>query len=412
MAISQDFAPPFRLIAPYFIIGAIFFVLSVALLFGFDISTLSSMDSSTLSWVHMFLLGFVMMIIFGAMAQLVPVVLEVGHFAVDLYYIIYPLLFIGTILMGYGFLYSPSLLPYGGVVVLVSLLIFVLETFLTIKKVKKFNLVMVSVVVANIFLFLGLIFGILMALGYAGTISVDIAALLRAHIYLVLGGYVGVTIMGMSLILLPMFWLSHSFSWKPVEYALVIVSIGVVSVMLSSIFDSQILEYGGYILSMIAFALYFYQIYIIYKTRVRIENDIYLYSLLFSYGSLVLSLIMGVVYLFSPNVNLLLTIGWILFLGYIAFIIIGHLYKIVPFLVWYERFSPLVGKQKVPMLADMVPVKSATYQFAFSASGVLICAIGLLISNNDIFKVGVSFLFVGSIYMIKDLFYMINFKEL
>ena len=353
-----------------------------------------------------------MMIIFGAMAQLVPVVLEVGHFAVDLYYIIYPLLFIGTILMGYGFLYSPSLLPYGGVVVLVSLLIFVLETFLTIKKVKKFNLVMVSVVVANIFLFLGLIFGILMALGYAGTISVDIAALLRAHIYLVLGGYVGVTIMGMSLILLPMFWLSHSFSWKPVEYALVIVSIGVVSVMLSSIFDSQILEYGGYILSMIAFALYFYQIYIIYKTRVRIENDIYLYSLLFSYGSLVLSLIMGVVYLFSPNVNLLLTIGWILFLGYIAFIIIGHLYKIVPFLVWYERFSPLVGKQKVPMLADMVPVKSATYQFAFSASGVLICAIGLLISNNDIFKVGVSFLFVGSIYMIKDLFYMINFKEL
>jgi uncharacterized protein with PQ loop repeat len=190
MAISQDFAPPFKLIAPYFIIGAIFFVLCVLLLFGFNISTIGSMDSITLSWVHIFLLGFVMMVIFGAMDQLVPVVLEVGHFAVDLYYVIYPLLLIGTLLMGYGFLSHPALLPYGGIVVLVSLLIFILETFLTIKKVKKLNLVMMSVLLANTFLFLGLIFGILMALGYAGTIDVDIISLLKAHIYLVLGGYV------------------------------------------------------------------------------------------------------------------------------------------------------------------------------------------------------------------------------
>jgi hypothetical protein len=96
------------------------------------------------------------MIIFGAMAQLVPVVLEAGHFAVDLYYIIYPLLFGGSLLMSYGFLASPATLPYGGIIVLISLLVFVLETFLTINKVKKFNTVMISVVIANIFLFLAI----------------------------------------------------------------------------------------------------------------------------------------------------------------------------------------------------------------------------------------------------------------
>jgi len=410
MAISQDFAPPFKLIAPYFIIGIIFFVVSIALLFGIDISNLTSMDSQTLSWVHIFLLGFVMMIIFGAMAQLVPVVLEVGHFAVDLYYVIYPLLLIGTILMGYGFLASPALLPYGGIVVLVSLLIFVFETFLTIKKVKKLNLVMTSVLLANTFLFLGLIFGILMALGYAGTISIDIINLLKAHIYLVLAGYVGITIMGMSLILLPMFWLSHSFTWKPVKIALSMISTSVTLVMFSSIFKNTLLEYTGYSLTLMALGLYFYQIYIIYKTRVRLENDIYLHSLLFSYGSLILSLILGVVYLINPMPNLLLTIGWFLFLGYITFIINGHLYKIVPFLVWYEKFSPLIGKQKVPMLADMVPVKSAKFQFMFSASGVIIVSCGIFFASNEIFKTGISFLFIGSIFMIKDLMYMINYK--
>ena len=410
MAVSQDFAPPFKLIAPYFIIGSVFFVVSVVLLFGFDISNLTHMDNHTLSWVHIFLLGFVMMVIFGAMAQLVPVVLEVGHFAVDLYYVIYPLLFIGTLLMGYGFLASPALLPYGGIVVLISLLIFVLETFLTIKKVKKLNLVMTSVLLANTFLFLGLIFGIMMALGYAGTIDVDITNLLKAHIYLVLGGYVGVTIMGMSLILLPMFWLSHSFTWKPVKIALWIISISVTLVMLSSLFQNRVMEYLGYIFTLVALGLYFYQIYIIYKTRVRLDNDIYLHSLLFSYGSLFVVLILGVVYLINPAPNLLLTIGAILFLGYITFIINGHLYKIVPFLVWYQKFSPLIGKQKVPMLADMVPTRSAKFQFILSASGVVVIALGIFLGINDIFKAGVSFLCVGAIFMLKDLLYMINFE--
>jgi len=129
-----------------------------------------------------------------------------------------------------------------------------------------------------------------------------------------------------------------------------------------------------------------------------------------SYGSLALSVILGIVYIFIPNDTLLVTIGWTLFLGYVSFVIIGHLYKIVPFLVWFERFSPLVGKQKVPMLADMVPVKRARMQFRFSAIGVLISALGLLMAHNTVFYAGVSFLFVGSIFMLKDLFYMINFK--
>jgi hypothetical protein len=410
MAVSTDFAPPFRLIAPYFVIGTAFLVVSSILLFGLDITSITNTDPRTLSFVHLFLLGFVMMVIFGAMAQLVPVVLETGHFAVDLYYIIYPLLFIGTIMMGYGFLYSPAVLPYGGVIVLISLMVFVLETFLTINKVKKLNLVMGSVLISNISLFLGLIFGILMALGYAGVISVDIYTLLRSHIYLVLTGYVGVTIMGMSLILLPMFWLSHSFSWQPVTNALYIIVAGVLFVVSSSIFNSSILEYIGYVLSIIALGFYFYQIYIIYKTRVRLDNDVYLHSLVFSYLSLVFILGIGVVYLFVPNTVLFLSMGWLVLFGYITFMITGHLYKIVPFLVWYQKFSPLIGKRKVPMLKDMVPEKGATMQFVLTAIGVLIGALAIILQNNDIFKAGVSFLVVGSFFMLKNLIYMIKFE--
>ncbi|RXK03484.1 hypothetical protein CRV07_12450 [Halarcobacter ebronensis] len=411
MNISQQFAPPFKLVIPYFLLGVFTYLISTFLLFKIDISILHSLNSNIVAWIHLFLLGFVMIIIFGAMAQLVPVVLEVGHFAVDLYYTIYPLLFIGAILMAMGFVYYPSLLPFGGTIAFVSFSIFLFETFLTILKVKKINFVIVSVLLANIFLFFGLIIGIILALGYSGTIDINIYQFLKAHIYLVLVGYVGITIMGMSLILLPMFWLSHGFSWKYIKSSLSILSVGILFVVLSSFSNITFFEYLGYFFTLIALFLYFYQVFIIYKTRVRLENDIYFKSIMFSFLSLLLSLILGIIYIFYPIENIFLTLSWILLGGFITFIITGHLYKIIPFLVWYERFSPYVGKKKIPMLVDIVPKKSANMQFVFSSIGVIFVSLGILNINETIYKSGLSFLSIGAIFLLKDILYMIRFKE-
>lgn len=411
MNISQEFAPPFKLIAPYFLIGIFTLLVSSFLLLSVDISNIHTLNSNTLAWVHLFLLSFVMMVIFGAMAQLVPVVLEVGHFAVDLYYIIYPLLLIGTILMVIGFNYYPLLLPYGGVIAFISFSIFLLETFLTILKVKKLNFVISTVLIANIFLFIGLVIGIILALGYSGVLDVNIHQILKAHVYLVLIGYVGITIMGMSLILLPMFWLSHGFSWVYVKTALALLSIGIVFVLISAFININFFEYSGYMLTFLALILYFVQIFIIYKTRVRIEKDIYFKSIVFSYISLLVAILMGIVYIFNPVQSLLLAIGWISIFGFITFVITGHLYKIIPFLVWYERFSPYVGKKKVPMLADMIPIKSANIQFDFSSFGVIVTTIGILYMDDSIYKAGVSLLCIGAIFLFKDIIYMVRFKE-
>jgi len=98
------------------------------------------------------MLGFVMMVIFGAMAQLVPVVVEVGHFSVDMYYVIFPALLIGTLLMVVGFWWMPVVLPYGGLLVLVSMVTFLAETMLTLKKAERVTLTVKSVLASNIFL--------------------------------------------------------------------------------------------------------------------------------------------------------------------------------------------------------------------------------------------------------------------
>ena len=82
-SVSKDYAPPFGMIAPFFIIGSIFFFLGSAFLLFLHPQN-GHFDPMIAGWIHWYLLGFVMMVIFGAMAQLIPVVVEVGHHSVDL----------------------------------------------------------------------------------------------------------------------------------------------------------------------------------------------------------------------------------------------------------------------------------------------------------------------------------------
>ncbi|MBU0719996.1 hypothetical protein KJ877_01500 [bacterium] len=410
-SVNRDFAPPFKLIAPYFIIGVTLYLVSTLFAFSLDISASGYMDPSVIAWVHLFLLGFVMMVILGAMAQLIPVVLENGHFAVDLYYIIWPLLLAGALLMACGFIYSAVLLPFGGLTVLLAMLIFLLDTLMTIKKVKaKLNFAMTSIIIANVFLLSGIILGIILALGYAGIISVNLNELVKGHLYLLVGGYVIITIYGLSMVLLPMFGLSHHFSSRPIKIALFLMTAAVVCVTTASILELSLLSYIGYLLAAVSLLFYLYQNYILYKTRARKEHDIYIKSLYVSNASLIASLVLGVVYIFSADETLLFAIGWLTFTGFFGFIITAHLYKIVPFLIWFERFSPLVGKQKVPMLADMLPLKGANAQLYFSAIGVFLATYGLLFASNDLFRSGISCLCVGNLFLLQNIIYIIRFK--
>lgn len=408
--ISQDFAPPFKLIAPYFIIGSIFYFLSTLYSFNLDITNISIHSTNLLSLAHLFLLGFAMMVIFGAMAQLIPVTLEVGHFSVEFYYLIYPFLLIGTILMVLGFSINNTFLQYGGILVFISMIIFLAETFLTINKVKQYSNVIKSIVVSNIFLTLGIVFGILMALTYAGQINTNIEQILKAHVYSVILGYITITIMALSLVLIPMFGLSHNFSQKPLNMAVILMSISTTIVIISSIFSIAIIDKLAYLLSVVSLLIYFYQVYLIFKTRARKENDIYVISLFMAFIAFVLSIVSGFLWIFIDNERLLITAAWLLFCGFFTFVIIGHLYKIIPFLVWFEKFSPLVGKQKVPMLMDMVPKKASYYQFAFTLLGTIVSTFGLIFAENSLFKAGISFLAIGAIFLINNIIYIIRYK--
>ena len=127
----------------------------------------------------------------------------------------------------------------------------------------------------------------------------------------------------------------------------------------------------------------------------------------FGFGA---SLVCAVGYYITQNDTTLVLFGFSVMFGMIAPMILGHLYKIVPFLVWFERFSPLVGKQKVPMLADMIPVQSANLTLIFNILGFVCIFVSLMFGLDKIFGGGVSFLVFSAVFLLKDVLYMVRFR--
>ncbi len=410
MNITRDFAPPFRLISPFFLVGTLFYVAATIVLFTLH-SSAGISDMLTLGWVHLFLLGFVMMIIFGAMAQLVPVVIEVGHAAVDFFYIIWPLLTLGTLMMVTGFIALPALLPYGGMLVLLSMVIFAIDLFATLHQGERHTIVTRSMKASNIFLLVGILSGFIMALAFGGVVRINPDIWLSAHVYAVFGGYVLLTIMGISMILLPMFGLSHGFNDTPMLWAYRLMVSGVAIVIIASLLTVPLLHFIGTLAVIAAIVSYLYQIYLIERKRARKENDIWVKSLGVAFISLTLALLLCIIYLLGGGERFLMSGGWFLMMGFVGFLITSHLYKIIPFLVWFERYAPLVGKQSVPMLHEMVPLREATMQLYATTIGLVSIGISLLLHSNTLFYGGASVLVVGGIFLLASVYTMMQYGK-
>jgi len=211
------------------------------------------------------------------------------------------------------------------------------------------------------------------------------------------------------MILLPMFGLSHGFDEKPANRAFVLMVSGVILYFLATLISWKIGQFIALFTMFASVSFYLRQVWIIYKTRARKENDIWAKSMFVGYGALTVAMLLGIFYTFFGGENVLLSASWFLILGFFSFLINGHLYKIIPFLVWFERYSPLVGKEKVPMLHEMLPKRMADYEFAFSSLGLLIGGIGLLFGCDDLFMGGVALMIAGALFMFMSVRWMLKY---
>lgn len=411
--LATQMAPPFVLVAHYFIAGAVFYAISSFLLpfYADDIGGYF-LSNQIAGLVHLYLLGFVMMVIFGAMYQLIPVVLEIPLFSKDFAYVQFYIYLVGIVIFCLSLWYESliQLLPYGALMVYISMLIFIVNLFLTYKNLEHWTLVAKFIFVSNLFLLFGAGMGFFISLDLIYGFFGDILKSLSVHIAATIGGYVMMSIMGVGMVLLPMFSLAHNFSQKPMEWAFYTMTLGLLGYIIASFLQWQTVLYLSFALVLVAIILGIYQMYSIFKARVRRQNDFWAKNMIASFFSLIVCLDFIVFAILGDEQRYLMAFGFLLFFGFFIFFIVGHIYKILPFLVWYQRFSPLVGKCKVPMLHQMIKERVADVQFWVSAMGIFMCGFAILLDLPKLFCIGAYVMGVGTLLVLFNIVYTLSYK--
>lgn len=394
MNVSPDFSLPLRWIAPYFVAAAIFYILSMCFLF-FLPSDSTLRDFRVIGWVHLYMIGFVMMVIIGAMGQLSVVVGEVHHRSPKVFGWIGPILAIGTVLLAIGFIYDPSLLRAGGGVILAALGLFAINLFATLRHSRRRTSVTLSMQWSTLFLSVGLGIGLIMAFGYAGMINIDPTQWRMGHIFAVFGGYVMLNIMGVSTVLLPMFGACNRPSDRDhtISFYTMIVSVSVMIV--ASVLQIAWLEKIALLFGIGSVGYYMVQVYRIFTSKKRSYTDIWERSVAVAFMALILSMGLGLYGVLSGSDKSIALSFWFLTAGFLGFLITAHLYKIVPFLVWFERYAPYIDEREVPMLHQLLPMQWANVQWGLGVSGLVFIAIAIGSVNTVLWQTGV-LLLVGS----------------
>jgi len=400
MNVSPSFSPPINLMKPYFLLSGFFYLLSMIWLFFIDpLSDLK--DFHLIGWVHLYMLGFVMMAIFSAMAQLGPIVVETNHYNINIFKYLSLFLISGLVLMLAGFYIQISFLLYGGILVLIAMSIYALEFLLTLKNAKRSTSITKAMKMSNFFLLLGIITGLVMAAAFSGLLDINPHAILNIHTFGLVVGFVILLIMGISIILLPMFGSSKRISDNEFSNSFIAISSGVLIMMISPFVFTKITQNIAYLATASSIILYFYQLYKMISSRKRVEHDIWAKSMYVAFISFFISFILLLSYLLFENETLLRVGMWIMFIGFFAFVIMGNFYKIIPFLVWFHVYSPLIEERAVPMLHELLPKRLANLQWFYGLFGLIISSIALTLEDTKIFYGGVVLLSVsGLIFLI------------
>ncbi len=403
-SIATPFTPPFKVVRLYFIIATITFIflnglmlLSSGNIYGFHF------QPKILSFAHMAVLGWATMIIMGAMTQLIPVILETSLFSVWMakWGLWLYVLAVATITGHFWFFaIKGGGMAWAAGIAFTSVVLFAINVGLTLTKVKKINITIAHIIAAIVYLTvvasIGFILGYNLSIPFIKGNHLNYMAL---HAAIGFGGWFSMIIMGVSYKLLPMFTLSYTYKNWPGWAAFTLVNLGIIGIIVEFLtkrpFYSSALILAGLI-------MFSYQVVLIMKGRMRKGLDVGLRHALFSYAYIPVAAILGVIISLSnidPDIRqrIILIYGFTVLFGCITLLIIGMMYKIVPFLVWFHKYSDKVGKEKVPLLKDMFSERLGNIQFWLLNIGVPAVMAGLYLGNQMIVGIGLTIIFISSL---------------
>jgi hypothetical protein len=294
------------------------------------------------------------------MYQLVPVALETKLHSEKLarwQFVLHVVGFVGMVWMFW--IWDVKQVGHFGSFVAIGIGMFVFNLAKTLKRAPKWNVVAFGIASALVWLALTMLAGLYVAAAKCWTFS-PFAPIAQMHAHAHLGGigFFVLMIVSVSYKLVPMFGLSDVQSERRAAWSIKLLNVGLAGLFAGILLDQPwkllfaLVVIGG-------LAAYSVELRAILRARKRRQLDWALKYFLTAVGLLAPLSLLAVV-LCSPGLpanqftaQLENVYGLLGLLGVVGLAILGMLYKIVPFLVWFASYSAEIGRRKVPALADL-----------------------------------------------------------
>lgn len=361
---------PLWLPLPFLLTGALgAAVFGVLLPFVVPQALLAPDFPHVLALVHTATLGWLTMSIMGASLQLAPVILVSPLRAARLARAQYPVYVGGVALLVAGFWTGqvPLLIAGGSVVVLaVAHYAVILGTTLARATTRPRPLSAWYLAAALVYLCVVVSVGLTAALNMQlGFLGVEVQHLLLAHITAGVVGWLTCTLIGVSYTLVRLFALVHDHPDTRGRRIFALLNVGVLGLAVGFALSWAPLQAAAGLCLIAAVALFAYDYRHMLRLRKRKPLDVTQRHAIAAVGYLVVVVPGGLaVALFGwGRPPVFVALGLAALVGWLGQSIIGYLYKIVPFLIWQSRYGPLVGRQRVPLMRDLVHQRVAALSF-------------------------------------------------
>jgi hypothetical protein len=200
-------------------------------------------------------------------------------------------------------------------------------------------------------------------------------------------------IVGVSYKLIPMFTLSEVQSQRRAMTSVVLLNVGLIGSFITILIRSAWKPvFAG--LVVLALAVYGWELLAIVRARKRGPLDWGVRSFLTAIALLVPLSAVGLV-LSWPSLPMTLftgqlenAYGFLGLIGVVSFAIVGMLYKIIPFLVWFGTYSKHIGKLRVPALAEMYSARLQMIGYWLYLAGLSVSIAGILQSSMPVVRWG------------------------
>jgi hypothetical protein len=382
--LSLDQAPQLSIPAAFFLSIPLGVLAAGVILMAAGSSALSTpLAPQTLALTHAGTLGVLAMGMFGALYQMTPVIAgkpvpftRIAHFT-------QALLLLGLA----GFTWRLLGGPTWAMSAAILCFILALTTFLAPlgwalfssstnnETVKGIRLAIISLATISII-------GCVMARGYTGHGFPESRFLwMQIHLTLALLGWVGGLILSVSWQVIPMFYLAPVVSKTTMRWLLGLLVLGLVFPLATTLAGTKISTFlspgqlaavGAVPAAMVVWLLHPALVLRNISRRKRKRRDA---SLLFWRTGLISALLLipiAFAALWLPDPRWQLLFGWMAIWGWAGMILHGMLSRIVPFLVWFHRYSARVGLEAVPSMRSLLSQQRILTLFALHSGSVVL----------------------------------------